>query len=306
MENSTNPSLIVITKMKNNETYMVVSDPGVDDVIALLLLSKLSPVQEHVLVSTFGNAPEEYTGQNAKEFISFAAPHWFFKSGPKNPIKLLEHPWPSYFHGPDGICGIHPAVDVSGVKTQAEFGPAKSIISLGPMTGVCGMVRQEKIRNITIMGGAIHVPGNETSYAETNIAFDPDAAEYVFAHSGGMSISVVPLDVTKRVFWTKDEVARIPEDAAYAAWVKRMLLTWFESYGGKRESVFHLHDPLAIYSIHFPDSLEWVTSGIQVITSGAERGRTILSNANSPCRIALEVHNPSRIAQRIFEIIFSA
>ncbi len=306
MENSASPSLIVIIKMKNIETYTVVSDPGVDDIIALLLLSKLSATGEHTLVSTFGNAPEEYTAQNAKEFISFVAPHWFFASGPKNPVMPLEHPWPSYFHGADGVCGIHPAVDVSGVKMQATSGAKKSIISLGPMTGVCNMLRQGKIKNITIMGGAIHAPGNETAYAETNIAFDPEAAEYVFAHSGGVSIDVVPLDVTKKVFWTKDEIVRIPEDAAYAVWVKKMLLTWFESYGGKRVSVFHLHDPLAVYSMYFPNSLEWMTSGVQVITSGAERGRTILSNANVPCRVALEVHNPSHIAQRIFEIILSA
>ncbi|MBI2889000.1 MAG: nucleoside hydrolase [Candidatus Liptonbacteria bacterium] len=292
--------------MKNTETYTVVSDPGVDDIIALLLLLKLSARGGHTLVSTFGNAPEEYTAQNAKEFISFAAPHWFFESGPKNPVKPLEHPWPSYFHGEDGVCGIHPAVDVSGVKTQAASGAAKSIISIGPMTGVGAMLRRGNIENITVMGGAIHVPGNETSHAETNIAFDPEAAEYVFAHFGGAGINVVPLDVTKKVFWTKDDVVRIPDNTAHVAWVKKMLLTWFESHGGKRELVFHLHDPLAIYSMYFPGSLEWIISGIQVVTNGVERGRTILSDANPPCKIALEVRNPSRIGQKIFEIIFSA
>ena len=119
--------------MKNSKTYTIVSDPGVDDIIALLLLSKLSPAPTHMLVSTFGNAPEEYTARNAQEFVSFVAPHWFFARGPNNPIKPLEHPWPSYFHGPDGVCGIHPPAYLSGVTAQLDYKKASNVISLGPM-----------------------------------------------------------------------------------------------------------------------------------------------------------------------------
>lgn len=286
------------------KTYTIVSDPGVDDIIALLLLLKLSPVQEHTLISTFGNAPEKFTAQNVKEFMSLIAPHWFYASGARNPLKPLEYPWPDYFHGPDGMCGIHPNVTMVDIKLGTESSTVQNLISLGPMTEVCNMLQQDKVKSTTVMGGAIHVPGNETAYAETNIAFDPEAAEYVFANCEDIEVNVVPLDVTKQVFWTKNNVVQISEDGAYKVWIKKILLAWFENYGGKQESVFHLHDPLAIYSMYFPDSLEWITSGIEVLIDGVERGRTVLNNKNPPCKIVSGVHSPSHIAQRIFEIIF--
>ena len=302
---STPSYYLMKSDIKNIATYTIISDPGVDDIIALLLLSKLSPKREHTLVSTFGNAPEEHTAQNAKEFVSLVAPHWFYANGPKHPVKPLAHAWPSYFHGADGVCGIHPTVNTTNIKTCKEFGKVRNTVSLGPMTGVYDIVRKGEIKNITIMGGAIHAPGNETTYAETNIAFDPEAAEYVFTHCRNTNVSVVPLDVTKQVFWTKDDINRIPEDNPHKTWIKKILFTWFENYGGKQESVFHLHDPLAIYSMYFPNDLEWRISGINVVTTGAERGRMVPNGANPPCKIASEVHNSSRIAQRIFEIVFS-
>lgn len=285
------------------ETYTIISDPGVDDIIALLLLSKLSPAH-HLLISTFGNAPEIHTAQNAKEFISFIAPDWLYASGAKKPLKPLEHQWPAYFHGHDGVCGVHPDINTSHTKGQVVPYLARNVISLGPLTEVCHLLQKEKIENIMIMGGAINVPGNETAYAETNIAFDPDGAAQVFASCSNIDVKIVPLDVTKQVFWTKEDILQIPENKAYKIWIKKMFLSWLENYGGKRETVFHLHDPLAIYAIFFPDSLGWLTSGIQVVTTGEKRGQMILSKDNPPCKTALKVHNPLDISQRIFEMIF--
>lgn len=42
-----------------NEKLIVSTDPGIDDIIALALLSKLSPVANHALLPCFGNGPVE-------------------------------------------------------------------------------------------------------------------------------------------------------------------------------------------------------------------------------------------------------
>ena len=156
-----------------------------------------------------------------------------------------------------------------------------------------------------IMGGAIYAPGNETACAETNIAFDPDAAAYVFANCRGVKTNIIPLDVTREVFWDKNDIRRIPEDKPHKIWIKNMLLAWFTAYGGKQESVFHLHDPLAVYAIRFPNELEWIKSGIKITTAGVARGQMILDKNHPPCRVALGVRRPAYVARRIFDIAFT-
>ncbi len=57
---------------------IIVSDPGIDDMVALLLLAKLSEGAKHCLVSSFGNAHEAIISQNAKECVGFAAPQLLY------------------------------------------------------------------------------------------------------------------------------------------------------------------------------------------------------------------------------------
>ncbi len=287
-----------------DKEYTIITDPGVDDIIALLLLLKLFPNAKHNIISTFGNVPEKFTSQNAKEFIAFLASHWSFKHGAKKPIQPLQYPWPTYFHGPDGVCGVHPKIQVKARHGKKGL-ISSHLVSLGPLTDVCEVMKHNKVESLTLMGGALHVPGNETPYAETNIAFDPDAATWVFSHCSCMKVSVIPLDVTKKVFWTKNDILKIPEDQHYQSWIRKMLLTWYDSFGGQRETVFHLHDPLAIFSIFFPDALLWTRTGIKVIKNGKKRGQMIASTTNPMCQVALEIKEPQKIAKKIFDIIFT-
>ena len=216
------------------KTHTIISDPGIDDMIALLLLYKLSPCEPHLLISTFGNVPEKHTSQNAQEFIAFVAQHWQYIPGMQKPLKPLECPWPTYFHGPDGVWQVHPDdVDLKSVKKVSldQQTDCDSLISLGPMTDVAHLLeKKQKIERVTVMGGAFNAPGNETPYAETNIRFDPEAAAHFFASCQNINVSVVPLDVTRQVFWTKDQVLQISEDSPDKLWAKKLLLAWFKNW----------------------------------------------------------------------------
>lgn len=288
--------------MKN---FTVVSDPGIDDLVALVLLHKLAPKATNCLVSTFGNATENITAQNAKEFISFVAPTWQLMHGSSIPLNnKIEHPWPDYFHGPDGVWGVHPEVDISKIKSL-KFNPdSADVVSLAPLTDVYKLSKNNKIKNITLMGGAFTTEGNETQYAETNIAFDADSAHNFFREFSHIKVKVVPLDVTRKVYWTLDQIHTIPETNATDKWIKKLLLTWFDKYDHDKEKDFNLHDPLAVYLTFFPDQASWVRSGVNVEIQGKKRGQTTLDSQAPLCQIALELFEPTEIARQIFYILF--
>lgn len=289
--------------MKN---VTVISDPGIDDLVALVLLQKLGTTDITCLVSTFGNAAERITAQNAKEFISFVSPTWQFMHGASKPLNtVLEHRWPDYFHGPDGVWGIHPHVDVSTIRSLSTYPKNEHGISLAPLTDVYTMNKTNVMKHITVMGGAFEVEGNETQYAETNIAFDADAAHNFFSQISQCDTKVVPLDVTRKVFWTFKQVSSIPETNKINTWLKKLLLAWFANYNHDREKDFNLHDPLAVYLTYFPSKATWRSSGVNIITKGAERGRSLFCEDTHLCDIAIDLDGPNTISEHIYSLIFS-
>lgn len=290
--------------MKN---LTVVTDPGIDDLVALALLYKLSPRSKINLMATFGNASEEITARNVKEFVSFVAPSWEFTDGSNLPLNgKVEHKWPDYFHGDDGAWGVHPEVNISNIQSLKSDPDNPGVISLAPLTDAYKLCKKTKIRNMILMGGAFGVEGNETKYAETNIAFDPDSAHLFFNEFSNIKVKVVPLDVTRKVFWSLKQVNGIPETNKVNKWLKELLLTWFDKYDHNREKDFNLHDPLAVYLSQFPNETEWATSGVEVLIKGEMRGRTVFKNSNLTCEIAVSLKNPAAIADSIFEKVFGS
>ena len=288
--------------MKN---LTVVSDPGIDDLVALVLLHKLKAKVKTCLISTFGNAPEYITAQNVKEFISFASPNWQFMHGSSGPLNNKpEHPWPDYFHGPDGVWGVHPEVDVFKIKPIMTYPKNDDVISLATLTDIYKLQKTNGFKNITIMGGAFMIGGNETKYAETNIAFDPDSANNFFNKLSSVEVRVVPLDVTRKVFWTLEQVNNIPETNKINLWIKKLLLTWFDKYNHDKEKDFNLHDPLAVYLTYFPEKAKWYSSGVKIITKGVKRGATLFCTNNYPCNIAINLINPNALSNDIYSLVF--
>lgn len=287
--------------MKN---YTVISDPGIDDIVALVLLYKLDPGAKNVLVSTFGNAAEEITSINAKEFIAFVAKSWKYLSGSSTPLNgTVEHSWPDYFHGPDGVWGVHPSISIR--KVQKATTTTKNILSLAPLTEPLKLIRSTEVKEITIMGGTFNLEGNETKYAETNIAFDPDSARCLFEKVQDLEVKVVPLDVTRKVYWSRKQVKNIPESNDINKWLKKLITTWFDKYDHKREMDFNLHDPLAVYLNYQSNFAVWIKSGIEVVVKGKKRGQTIFSDFNPKCNIATNIKDADHVANSIYDIVFN-
>jgi len=205
--------------------------------------------------------------------------------------------------GTDGVRDIHTKVKTSSVKVVKAISPVENIISLGSLTDLYKILSKDNqvAQRVTIMGGAFNEKGNYTEYAECNIAFDPEAAGMFFNKFKNLKVKVVPLDITRKVYWPEDLVNKIPETCQINIWIKKIILDWYQ----KRKKIYKIHDPLAVYLHFYPEKAVWKKSGIKVISSSQKRGKTEFSKSNPVCSIALDINNPRNIAEEIFNIAFN-
>jgi inosine-uridine nucleoside N-ribohydrolase len=127
---------------------------------------------------------------------------------------------------------------------------ALTLVATAPLTNVAQALREDpdtmrQLRGITVMGGALRVPGNVGPVSEFNFAVDPDAAAIVLR--AGLPLRLVPLDVTEQVTLTEDALAAHGPDGPVARFV-RDITAFTMQFHREREGVagIFLHDPLAV------------------------------------------------------------
>lgn len=149
------------------------------------------------------------------------------------------------------------------------------------------------IREVQVMGGAVHVPGNINSdwpaidnrVAEWNIWVDPVAADEVFA--SGLDIHLVPLDATNDVLWTKSDAqiwnsSRTPEGELAEALLEWMLDAWSVS------SVY-IWDLVAAINATDPALCPPVELALDVNTaSGPDQGQIVIGEQGHPVTVCLD------------------
>lgn len=71
------------------------------------------------------------------------------------------------------------------IESAHRYAEDLIVVPTGSLTNLAAAFQKDSqiadlIGNITLMGGALTVPGNVTPYTEANINQDPAAADYVF------------------------------------------------------------------------------------------------------------------------------
>ncbi|XVU20759.1 nucleoside hydrolase [Actinoplanes sp. CA-054009] len=144
---------------------------------------------------------------------------------------------------PDGRTSVEMLLDLS-----LEYAGELHLLATGPGTNLALALTEdptlpERIKSVTVMGGAVRVPGNVTPRAEANIADNPAAADQVL--QAAWPVTLVPLDVTLQHRWTEQERASLPETPLGRA-LSGMLPAYLDFYEGRTGSrAVPLHDPLA-------------------------------------------------------------
>ena len=205
-------------------TLIIDTDPGADDVIALLF-AMASPEQLKLMALTTvaGNVPIQKTSRNARLAREWAnRPDVPVYAGASRP--LVRTPiYAADIHGSEGITGVkvheprEPLAEGDAVDyliRTLRAAPPKSVTlaMLGPQTNLALALKKAPditrgLRELVLMAGAHFNGGNITPVAEFNVFADPHAAEIVL--KSGVPITMLPLDVTHKIITSPERIAAL-------------------------------------------------------------------------------------------------
>lgn len=205
-------------------TLIIDTDPGADDMIALLFaLAAPESLAIQALTTVAGNVPLAKTSRNARLACEWAGrPELPVYAGAERPLQRTPI-YAANIHGREGLTGVavhDPAVPLAEggavdylVRTlRAAPEHSVTLAMLGPQTNLALALEQAPdivrgLRELVLMAGAHFNGGNITPVAEFNVFADPHAAEAVL--QCGVPITMLPLDVTHKILTSDARIARL-------------------------------------------------------------------------------------------------
>jgi pyrimidine-specific ribonucleoside hydrolase len=299
------------------------TDMAADDWLAILyLLQRPDIAVQAITVSGTGEAHCAPGVANARGLLALVGyPAIPVSCGRETPLRG-DHAFPAAWReGSDGLQGLRlppgagpaetrPAPALLAAVIDAAPRPI-TLLTLGPLTNVAEALQTtpalgQKLAGITIMGGAVTVPGNiaksavavANPHAEWNIYIDPYAASIVF--QAGVPLTLIPLDATNHVPVNPAFYARIKgQHATPAATFGYDLLTKNPDFVHSGE--YNFWDSLTAATLTDPALVTFQEMRLRVVDAeGPESGRTLPAPDGLPVQVAVTADAPG------FEQIFLA
>jgi purine nucleosidase/pyrimidine-specific ribonucleoside hydrolase len=171
------------------------------------------------------------------------------------------------------------------------------VFASGNLTNLAEALRLEpgikaNIREVHIMGGSIHRPGNihsdwpdiENETAEWNIWVDPAAAQEVFY--SGLPLHIIPLDATDQVLWTETDAQAWASGASESGLAVDLLQWMLRSWPAEG---IHTWDLTAAISASDPEFCPESPLALDVIVApGPEQGRTVVTGGAPNAAVCLQ------------------
>ncbi|HNS51920.1 MAG TPA: nucleoside hydrolase [Anaerolineae bacterium] len=288
---------------------IVDTDMAPDDWMAILYLLQQPGVDvKAIAVAGTGEAHCVPGVQNALDLAALAGRGAIpVACGRETPLQG-DHAFPSdWREAVDGMLGLalprSPEAPYEGSAAEllagvVEQSPEKvHILTLGPLTNVAEALEAhpelvDNLSGITIMGGAVNVPGNVRAsadvgndLAEWNVYVDPHALAVVLG--SGAPVTLVPLDATGDVPVTSGFYKRLKRDRGTPAaeFVYRVLT---QQEAKIRAGGYSFWDPFAAAVAVDGSLATFAEVRLSVIEEeGPESGRTAAGDAGQPVRVAV-------------------
>jgi purine nucleosidase len=269
------------------------TDPGIDDVLAIMLAVASPEVELRAVTVTGGNCALPDGIRNALNVLALAGRSDIPAcAGVAHP--LIRPPYiAAETHGDNGLgnatlppspatASSEHAVDTIIREIMAHPGEV-TLVAVAPLTNVAMAIRKEPrivgaVHEVIIMGGALRVDGNTTSLAEFNFFVDPHAAHIVL--ESGMPIILAPWDITKDVLLTQEHIDQMMQiDSPIPQFIRDATRFYIDfhlktfGYAG-----CSINDPVALALAFMPELAQLQSMHVAIeYTSELAMGKTVIS-----------------------------
>lgn len=250
------------------------TDPGCDDMLAIVLMASIPLVDILAVTTVAGNVAIQKTTNNARYIVDILGKNDIpVYSGSAGPLRR-EASYASV-HGVTGLGDVvvMDEVTLDGtavdqiIRLVQENPGEVTLLVLGPQTNIAkALQKAPEIMNLAkafvMMGGAFDVPGNHNG-AEFNMGFDPDAASIVSQFP--VPKTYIPLDLCNAIQVPLDEFSRI-DDKEVRTLIITALAPYIDNIQRNELSTKGalMYDVLAAYYVLRPDLFTVKSSPIVV------------------------------------------
>ncbi len=275
------------------------TDPGIDDVMAILFAHQHPNIDLLGLTTVIGNGTLETVTRNAlllKKYFNLTCD---VAKGADKPLQGEAREEPTFVHGDNGLGNIEidekedfgkidprPACDY--LIDQIRANPNEiTLVAIGQLTNLALAIEKAPdiiplVKQVIIMGGAFGYNGhfgNVTPVAEANIYGDPWAADNVLAAK--WDVVIVGLDVTHQVIMKNEHFQQLKENSQYGQFiydVSRFYLNFYKTKG--LDNGCAVHDSSAVFYALHPELFKTIKGPVRVVTEGITKGQTIIKTSD--------------------------
>ena len=270
-------------------------DTGIDDAMALAYAVSDPNVDLIGILSSYGNVVVNQAAKNSLKLLELLGatdvPVYVGKSHSSETDHFDVMPISAQIHGKNGIGEVdlpeakRPVESGDGIdfliNSVKKYGKDLILVPTGPLTNLDAAIQKDpsiakQIGNVTIMGGALTVPGNVTNVTEANIHQDASAANRVF--TSPLHLTMVGLDVTLRTLLTYKETKQWRDLGTKAGKAYADIVDFYIKAYDVTSPDLHgcaLHDPLAVGVAIDPSFVKVLNLNMYVTTDEKYYGRTV-------------------------------
>lgn len=286
----------------NAKKVMIDCDPGIDDVLALLLALRSPELDVLGITVVCGNVPTTQGAENALKILSLLnrldVPVYL---GETKPL-VRDYVDATDTHGADGLgeSFLPNVTDVRPKEGAIQFLAQTlseqkdvSIIALGPLTNIARLIQDypaclDGLSELVTMGGSYKSHGNCSPVAEYNYWCDPDAAKVVYeafeSHPAlrQKQIQMIGLDVTREIVLTPNLVTYMTCLSQEIGNFIRNITRFYFDFHWKQEGVIGcvINDPLAVAYCIDHSLCKGFSAYTTVETAGISLGQTVVDTYN--------------------------
>lgn len=293
-------------------------DTGIDDAMAIAYAVASPEVDLIGIVGSYGNLYVEDGAINSLKILELLGvtdvPVYVGLSHSSEDDHFDRMPVSAQIHGENGIGEVElpaPSRPVESKKPDdaidflidsvKKYGKDLILVPTGPLTNLDAAIQKDpsitkEIGNVTIMGGALTVPGNVSNVTEANIHQDAAAANRVF--TSPLHLTMVGLDVTLRTLLTYKETQQWRDLGTKSGKAFADIVDYYIKAYEVTSPDLHgcaLHDPFAVGVAINPDFVSCLDLNMYVTTDDKFYGRTVgdparLSDPDTNVKVAVNAN----------------